>query len=193
MITKKTTILSYLERVFRYFTVIYMYKYSIIKLNQTQFEHGKQFYNYTFNELSLQDSFWAFFSLSPHYMFVTGIFEMVGAFLLLFEKTKLIGVMILFPILLNVFLLDFFYEIDLRAFVNVCFYLMALLLTMYVSKNQMVIIFKGITGNQSIKEEIKSYCNKKAMLKFIWIGLGMLITYFLINICIKQSILHIAY
>ncbi len=42
--------------------------------------------------------------------FTIGVFQITGSFLLLFSRTRLIGVFVIIPVQLNIFLLDIFYE-----------------------------------------------------------------------------------
>ncbi|MEI9921903.1 MAG: hypothetical protein WDO14_24390 [Bacteroidota bacterium] len=65
-----------------------------------------------FNSLSLIDHMWAFFGLSYSFIVVIGLIQILGSVLLLFSRTRLVGVFILIPVLLNIILIDFFYEIE---------------------------------------------------------------------------------
>ena len=49
--------------------------------------------------------------VSYSYICVIAVLQIIGGILLLFNKTKLIGAMILFPILFNVVLIDLFYKV----------------------------------------------------------------------------------
>jgi len=64
-----------------------------------------------FSSFSLTDLLWAFFGQSYSFILVIGFIQIIGSVLLLFSRTRLVGVFILIPVLLNIILLDFFYEI----------------------------------------------------------------------------------
>ncbi len=68
--------------------------------------------DYPFSSFSLNDHLWAFFGQSYSFILVIGFIQIAGSVLLLFGRTRLVGVFILIPVLLNILLLDFFYEIE---------------------------------------------------------------------------------
>ena len=68
--------------------------------------------DYPFSSLSLTDHLWAFFGQSYSFILVIGLIQIFGGVLLLFDRTRLIGIFILLPVLLNIILLDIFYEIE---------------------------------------------------------------------------------
>lgn len=65
-----------------------------------------------FSSLPRVDLMWAFFGQSYSFIVVIGLIQIIGSVLLLFGKTRLVGVFILIPVLLNIILLDIFYEIE---------------------------------------------------------------------------------
>ena len=65
-----------------------------------------------FSSLSRNDLMWAFFGQSYSFILVIGFIQIIGSVLLLFSRTRLVGVFILIPVLLNIILIDFFYEIE---------------------------------------------------------------------------------
>lgn len=64
-----------------------------------------------FSSFSLTDHMWAFFGLSYSFIVVIGLTQIIGSVLLLFSRTRLVGVFILIPVLLNIILIDIFYEV----------------------------------------------------------------------------------
>src|SRR5690606_10338367 len=101
--------LKLIELTWRIFTAFYMFRYAMVKINGQQFAYGKSLYNKTINELSGLDLTWVFFSYSPIFSNIIAFFQIIGGIFLLFNKTKLIAVAILFPILLNIILIDILY------------------------------------------------------------------------------------
>ncbi len=55
---------------------------------------------------------WAFYGYSKIYPLVLGFFEIAGAILLLFRKTRLLGGLVITSILFNVILQDVFYGVN---------------------------------------------------------------------------------
>lgn len=68
--------------------------------------------DYPFSSLTRTDLLWAFFGRSYAFILVIGFIQIFGAVLLLFRRTRLVGVFIAIPVLLNIILLDIFYEIE---------------------------------------------------------------------------------
>lgn len=64
-----------------------------------------------YRSFSPADLFWAFFSHSYLLDCIIGGIQVVGAMLLLFRRTRLVGVFILLPVLANILLMDIFYHI----------------------------------------------------------------------------------
>jgi hypothetical protein len=68
--------------------------------------------DYPFSSLSRTDLLWAFFGQSYPFILAIGLIQIFGGVFLLFSRTRLIAVFILIPVLLNIILLDIFYEIE---------------------------------------------------------------------------------
>ena len=64
-----------------------------------------------YNSFSPSDLFWTFFSHSYLFGCIIAALQIAGAMLLLFHRTRLVGVFILLPVLANILLMDIFYRI----------------------------------------------------------------------------------
>ncbi|WP_143310641.1 hypothetical protein [Chitinophaga vietnamensis] len=64
-----------------------------------------------YSSLSPSDLFWAFFSHSYLLGCMIAGLQIAGAFMLLFGRTRLIGVFVLLPVLANILLMDIIYQI----------------------------------------------------------------------------------
>lgn len=64
-----------------------------------------------FSTLSLEWLTWSYFGRSYPMIVSIAIFQIAGAYLLLFRRTRLIGIFILLPVLLNILLIDIFYKL----------------------------------------------------------------------------------
>lgn len=87
------------------------------------------------------DLAWTFFGYSTLYICFIGTSQVIGALLLLFEKTKLLGVAILIPILLNIIVVDIAFKVSWGATTSAVMYLLALLYILYFNKEQVVRAF----------------------------------------------------
>lgn len=177
-----------LELTWRLFTALYMFRYGMVKLNGEQFLYGKELYNKTINELSGLDLTWVFFSYSEPFSYIIGFLQIIGGGLLLFNKTKLLAVAVLFPILLNILLIDIFYAgyPILEAIINVSFYILVLILVCY---NERIQIAKAV--DTLLISSKKSLSTKGKIIQILLILIGIILTYIVINLIIKQLLLGI--
>ena len=80
----------------------------------------------TLGEAGGFDLAWTFFGFSEGYIYFIGLSQLVGSAFLLFNRTKLLGVAILVPILLNIIVVDYFYSISTGAMMSAIGYLTAI-------------------------------------------------------------------
>ncbi len=189
---KTTTIftLKKLELIWRFFTATYMFKYGYVKLNGRQFSNAKHYVNKTLEDLSGYELMWYFFGYSKSFIVTIGILQILGGTLLLFNKTKLLGVTILLPILLNIFLIDYFYGMPkiLQALINAGFYLITLVLICYNERSIITNTFKTL-----IIPSKKILNLKEKLFNTVIIIAGCIITYLILNELLKKTILGIQY
>ena len=105
------------------------------------------------------DLAWVFMGRSYGYMLFIGIGEIVGALMLLFNKTKLIGAFVLIPIMVNVIVFDIFFLDEYGALASAIIYLIMLLIILWVNKGKIIKVINTITHfdgivKTSIKEKI---------------------------------------
>ena len=81
---------------------------------------------------------WAFYGYSKVYPIIVGIFEIAGALLLLFRKTRLIGGLIITSILLNVILQDIFYEVNVGALNAAIVYQISVLIIFWLNRKPII-------------------------------------------------------
>lgn len=134
------------------FVMIIVYGYAKVVFKQFQV-------NYTSLDMPLRDVSdlnltWYFFGRSNVQTFMYGLFELLPGMLLLFRRTTLIGALLLFPTLANIFLVNLFNHIEyhtlLGSIVFLCFdigillYYRTEMLAFFTStKHKMQNAFKG--------------------------------------------------
>lgn len=96
-------------------------------------------------ELSGFDLAWSFMGYSYGYILFIGISQLLGAFLLLFEKTKLLGVLILIPILTNIIVFDMIFFDKYGALASAILYFLLLLLILYFNKDKLKKAIQSLT------------------------------------------------
>ena len=118
---------------------------------------------------------WTFMGRSFGYILFIGLAEIIGAFLLLFNKTKLIGTLILIPIMVNIIVFDIFFLDEYGALAGATLYLLMLLTIVVINKEKMSNILKELVSTKvplktSSKEKILNYLIVLVIIVLIFIG-----------------------
>lgn len=79
-----------------------------------------------FNEIDDVSLMWAFFGRSYPFIVTIGLLEMVGAFMLLFSKTRTLGIFTLLPIMLTILSINIFYHLDFGVIIHAIMLIIAL-------------------------------------------------------------------
>jgi hypothetical protein len=88
-----------------------MLPYGVSKLFDFQFQVGASQYAKPLGTASGKILTWAFLGYSPAFQFLLGVFETFPAILLLFTRTRRIGAVLLFPVVLNVAMFNYFLDL----------------------------------------------------------------------------------
>jgi len=101
----------------RYYVAMIMLSYGFAKLYDGQFPAN------TFGRLeekvgdmSPMGVIWTMMGASKGYTFVSGLLETIGGLLLLFRRTKTFGALFSMTVMINVALLNFFYDVPVKIF-----------------------------------------------------------------------------
>lgn len=164
----KKEILNILEWSFVIFVALYMIIYGAAKFEQfgkiTEYPKPLSSYNG-------MDLMWAFYSYSKTYVVILGIFEIIGSFLFLIPRTRIVGGFILSSILINVILQDYFYEVHRGAMANAIFYQILIFIVFFLNRQKLILLFKSSTINFS-------FSKRKIVLKTIFVALLLLVLMF---------------
>jgi uncharacterized membrane protein YphA (DoxX/SURF4 family) len=95
----------------RFALALGMMPYGISKLFDMQFQVGASIYAQPLGSAPGTILTWAFLGYSPVFQFLLGVSETVPAILLLFARTRRLGALLLFPVLLNVVLFNYFLDL----------------------------------------------------------------------------------
>ena len=120
------------------------------------------------------DLAWVFMGRSYGYMLFIGLAEVIGAVLLLFNKTKLIGTLVLIPIMVNVIVFDIFFLDEYGALAGATLYLFMLITILFINKEKLIVIFNDLINNKKLpktssKEKIYKYLIVAAIIVLIFI------------------------
>jgi len=99
-----------------------------------------------YSSFSASDLFWYFFSYSYALGCIIATVQITGAMLLLFHKTRLVGVFILLPVLANILLMDIFYQIGFGVVVHASIMTAGILYFLVIEFNQLKEFFFAATN-----------------------------------------------
>lgn len=105
--------------------------------------------NTTLGEASGFSLAWTFMGHSYAYILFVGLFQLLGAWFLLWNKTKLIGALILLPIMLNIIVFDIIFLDVYPALANAIIVYLMLLLILFFNKEVVIDIVNKLTNFQS--------------------------------------------
>ena len=155
-----------LEIVFRLYVFFFLTVYGLGKI------FGGQFYgpdaippeiaNMPIEQISDFDLAWVFMGRSFGYILFIGLAEVIGAVLLLFNRTKLVGTLILIPILVNVIVFDIFFLDKYGALASATLYLIMLFAILLINKEKIIKVIKTLLQFDATSKT----SNKEKLLKF---------------------------
>jgi hypothetical protein len=141
------TLLTLTDYAIRIYLSISVFCYAIAKILNIQFGGNQPYLNKKISELKGQDLVWAFYGHSQTYEVLIGVAELLAVFLLIYNRTKILGMFVLLPILLNIVFIDLFYEVS--ALNTVIYYSFLLLLLYFINYNAIYKILKTILFRES--------------------------------------------
>lgn len=105
------------------------------------------------------DLAWTFFGYSEGYVYFIGLTQIVGALMLLFERTKLLGVATLVPVLLNIIVVDYFFSISTGAMMSAISYFSALCFISLYNREKIVaacntLLIDSKNSNSGLKKKV---------------------------------------
>lgn len=103
----------------RYLLSVLIMFYGFQKLINDQLHASYYWYGDELGKLSGYQLTWAFFGHSKFYNFFIAFAQVVGGFLLLFRRTTLLGALFLLPILFNITLINYSYDISAKDIITV--------------------------------------------------------------------------
>ncbi len=143
---KKIFTIDLLELSIRIWTSFFLIIYGIGKLNQ--FEGAKEM-NVIISDANGAQMMWAFFGTTLTYPIIIGSLQIIGAILLIFNRTKLFSAVLLTPLFLNIIILDILYGIDRGALLNAIIYQSVFLFIIIQQRKRIVLIFKTLIIKQN--------------------------------------------
>jgi len=150
-----------IEIVCRLYVFLFLNVYGLGKILGGQFYRKGHLPDAVANQtLGNADGFdiaWTFMGYSSAYIFFIGFSQIIGAWCLLWRKTKLLGVAILFPILVNIIVFDIIFLRGKGPIANASIYLLMLVYILYHNRVQIVQAFQLLTNpaSSTLKKEYR--------------------------------------
>ena len=110
--SRSSAILAFWQGVIRYSIALDLTMIGWQKLFRLQFSTPLARLDMPFSSFSPEDLTWAYFGQSRVFVCIIGGIQILGSFLLLFNRTKLVGVFVLLPVMLNIILLNACYHME---------------------------------------------------------------------------------
>jgi hypothetical protein len=134
------------RRVIRYLSALLILTYGFAKINGSQFTILDSELDKPTGQVSGFWLTWYYFGFSPFYGTFLALVEIVGAILLTFRRTTLLGACILAPMLANIVLIDIFYGVELGATATAILLLAAMVWLIIPQRRELLAIFWPATG-----------------------------------------------
>lgn len=157
------------------YLVIVLMKYGFDKVFKAQFYLPEP--NILYSRLGNLDKdilFWSTMGTSRLYSVSMGIVELTAAFLILFSRTRALGLLLSVGILANIFLINIGFDISVKFFSLILF-----LMTIFALKDDWIFMYRFFILKQEIKrKEIESYPKLQPFLVFFrtaFIGISVML------------------
>ncbi|MFD2933008.1 hypothetical protein [Spirosoma flavum] len=115
--------------------------YGAAKILKTQFQPPNYVLETPIKDLSGFWLTWTYYGYSQTMAYILGWTQIVGCILLLFRYTRLIGVFVLLPVMVNIDLIDHFYEISPLAYYNALQYTFLLFFLLALDYDKLKAVF----------------------------------------------------
>ncbi|MGB5820969.1 MAG: hypothetical protein WBG90_15895 [Saonia sp.] len=160
MISKKNKHIFF-EYVSRWYVFIFLNFYGLGKIMGGQFHRRgnlpEEVKTITLENADAFNLAWTFMGYSYGYILFVGILQIIGAWMLLWNKTKILGVLILIPIMVNIIMFDIFFLDSKRALVNAIIYFLLLNLVLYFNKEKVFKSLKVLTSKLLTVKDAKGF------------------------------------
>jgi hypothetical protein len=130
---------AFWQDITRYFLAMDMIMFALQKIFHLQFAIPMARLDDPFSSLSGEDLIWAFYGKFYAFTLIIASLQITSAVLLLFNRTRLFAIILLLPILLNIFLLDWFYDLGL-------------VVNLYITLLTVAAVYLLLTEYQRLKE-----------------------------------------
>jgi len=165
--------LAFWQGIIRYFIALDLSMFGWQKIFHLQFFTPLGVLDQAFSSFTGEQLTWAYFGHSYPFVCVIGSMQILGAYLLLFQRTRLIGVFVLIPVLANIIFIDFFYGLPLGVQVHAWIMMAGVLYLLFMEYDRLVEFFLR-AKNVLPTFDFKSIWSKN-LLRFSVLGIPLLL------------------
>jgi len=166
-----------IELVARWYVFVFLNIYGLGKILGGQFYRPgrmpENVANTVLGKASAFDLAWTFMGHSFAYILFIGLAEVVGAWLLLWERTKLLGVAVLLPIMINILVFDVIFLDKYGALASATIYTLLLLVILACNRERVLQAVQALTP----KPVETSFRQKAKVMIVALLVMGLLFTF----------------
>jgi hypothetical protein len=130
--TNRPATLAFWQGLIRYAVAFDLAEFGWAKICHLQLVMPMSKLDLPYRSFSPSDLFWYFFSHSYLFGCIIAGLQIVGAMLLLFHRTRLVGVFVLLPVLANILLMDIFYQIGVSVVIHASIMMLGALYFLFI-------------------------------------------------------------
>tara|TARA_B100001287_G_scaffold244305_1_gene220888 strand:+ start:642 stop:1178 length:537 start_codon:yes stop_codon:yes gene_type:complete len=170
ILTKKDKI-EIFENAISWIVVVAMFIYGGGKL--IQFDGAAEI-DKTISEMTGMELMWAFYGYSKSFAITLGVFELIGGFLILIKRTRIIGCLFTSTILVNVIFQDIYFGVHLGALKAAILYQLLLLIILSLNKEKLITSIKTLLRSDKTEQNRTKFFVKIIITFGIFAGLRIL-------------------
>ena len=170
ILTKKDKI-EIFENAISWIVVVAMFIYGGGKL--IQFDGAAEI-DKTISEMTGMELMWAFYGYSKSFAITLGVFELIGGFLILIKRTRIIGCLFTSTILVNVIFQDIYFGVHLGALKAAILYQFLILIILSLNKEKLITSIKTLLRSDKTEQNRTKFFVKIIITFGIFAGLRIL-------------------
>jgi len=172
-----TARLAFWQGVTRYFIALDLCTIGFQKIFHLQFAIPLGVLDNPFSSLTGEQMVWAFFGHFYAFTVIIAGLQIGGSLLLLFSRTRLFGTIILLPVLFNIMLLDYFYDLGMVVNIYVTLLTLAVIYLLLLDYDRLLQFFFMAKGNLAATRFKNNWVKNLVRFSVIYIPLLLMAIY----------------
>lgn len=132
---------SWFQTIIAFYLAYSITLYGSAKVLQFQFNAPNYILETPVGELTGFWLTWTYYSHSQTLMIILGMIQVIGSIFLIFRKTRLLATIVLLPVMVNIDLIDYFYDIPNLAYFNALHYTFMLIFLLLLDYDKLKVAF----------------------------------------------------